>query len=82
MGSYLIDLGNSNDGPVGMVLRVNAMAKSDAVEVARQALKLVTGDLGEVIIRVPTEMKDAVEYIHFYVNPNAITESDVWEDGA
>ena len=24
MGSYLIDLGNSNDGPIGMVLRVNA----------------------------------------------------------
>ena len=36
MGSYLLDLGNSNDGPIGMVLRVNAGSKAEAVEVARR----------------------------------------------
>ena len=51
MASYLIDLGNSNDGPIGMVLRVNAATRADAVEIAQRALKLVAGDLGEVILR-------------------------------
>ena len=75
MGSYLIDLGNSNDGPIGIVLRVNASTKADAVEVARRALNLVTGDCNEVALRVPAEIKDEVEYIHFYLNPNVITET-------
>jgi len=34
MGSYLIDLGNSNDGPIGLVLRVKAGSKAEVVEVA------------------------------------------------
>ena len=80
MGSYLIDLGNSNDGPIGMVLRVNAAAKAESVEVARQALSLVTGDCGEVALRVPTEIKDEVEYISIYLNPSVITEMDVGDD--
>ena len=75
MGSYLIDLGDSNDGPIGMVLRVNATSRADAVDVARRALKLVTGDCGEVALRVPAEIKDEVEYISIYLNPNAITET-------
>ena len=80
MGSYLIDLGNSNDGPIGMVLRVNAADKAGAVEVARQVLKLVTGDCGEVALRVPAEIKDEVEYISIYLNPSVITETDVGDD--
>ena len=80
MGSYLIDLGNSNDGPIGMVLHVNAAAKAESVEVARRALSLVTGDCGEVALRVPTEIKDEVEYISIYLNPSVITEMDVGDD--
>ena len=34
MGSYLFDLGNSNDGPIGMVLRVNATTRAEAVDIA------------------------------------------------
>jgi len=80
MGSYLLDLGNSNNGPIGMVLRVKAMTKPEAVEIARKALKLVTGDCGEIVLRVPTETKDEVEYISVYLNPNVITENDVSDD--
>jgi hypothetical protein len=80
MGSYLIDLGNSNDGPIGMVLRVNAASKADAVEVARQTLRLVSGDCGEIALHVPTEVKEAAEYINVYLNPNVITEKDVGDD--
>ena len=80
MGSYLIDLGNSNDGPIGMVLRVIARGKADAIEVARRALKLVSGDCGEIALRVPAEVKDEVEYVHVYLNPSVITEKDVGDD--
>ena len=79
-GQYLIDLGNSGHGPIGMVLRVNAASKADAVEVARQTLRLVSGDLGDVALRVPTEVKDAVEYVNVYLNPSVITEKDVVDD--
>ena len=80
MGSYLIDLGNSNDGPIGLVLRVIAKDKADAVEVARLALGLVSGDCGEIALRVPTEVRDEVEYINVYLNPSVITEKDVGDD--
>jgi hypothetical protein len=80
MGSYLIDLGTSNDGPIGMVLRVKARTKAEAVEVARRALRVIAGDLGEVVLRVPTEIKDEVEYVNVYLNPNVITEKDVYDD--
>ena len=80
MGSYLLDLGNSNDGPIGMVLRVNACTKAEAVEVARKALRLVAGDCGHIALCVPTEIRDEVEYINLYLNPNVITEKDVSDD--
>ena len=54
MGSYLLDLGNSNDGPIGMVLRVNAGSKAEAVGVARKALRLVAGDCGHIALCVPS----------------------------
>ena len=44
MASFLIDLGNSNDGPIGMVLRVNAADETEAVEIARKSLRFVAGD--------------------------------------
>jgi hypothetical protein len=80
MSSYLIDLGNSNDGPIGMVLRVNAADKAEAVEVARRAIKLVADACGQVSLRVPTEMKETVDYISVYLNPNVVTEQDVGDD--
>ena len=80
MGSYLLDLGNSNDGPIGMVLRVNAGSKAEAVEVARKALRLVAGDCGHIALCVPTEIRDEVEYINLYLNPNVITEKDISDD--
>ncbi len=80
MGSYLLDLGNSNDGPIGMVLRVKAGAKAKAVEVARKALRLVAGDCGHIALCVPAEIKDEVEYINLYLNSNVITAKDISDD--
>ena len=80
MRSFLIDLGNSNDGPIGMVMRVIARDKAEAVETARQVLRMVSGDCGEVALRVPAEFMEAVEYISVYLNPNVITEMDVGDD--
>ena len=57
MGSFLLDLGNSNDGPIGMVLRVKAGTKAEAVGVARKALRLVAGDCGHIALCVPTEIR-------------------------
>ena len=64
MGSFLLDLGNSNDGPIGMVLRVNADSKAEAVEVARKTLTLVAGDCGHIAVNVPFSGMDAAPVNH------------------
>jgi hypothetical protein len=75
--SYLMDLGNSNTGPIGMVLRVKAMSKREAIELGRSALDLAAGDCGQIAVPVPVELRDTVDYVNIYVNPANITEADV-----
>jgi hypothetical protein len=75
--SYLIDLGNSNAGPIGMVLRVNATSKSEAIGIARKTLDLAAGDCGQIAVPVPDEFVGVVDYVNIYVNPANITEADV-----
>lgn len=51
--SYLIDLGNSNDGPIGLVLRVKAATRAKAINIARAALDQAVGDCNQVEVPVP-----------------------------
>jgi hypothetical protein len=74
--SYLIDLGNSTDGPIGMVLRVKETSKAKAVKIARAALAMAIGDCDQIEVAVPDQFRDAVEYINVYVNPDQITKAD------
>jgi hypothetical protein len=78
--SYLMDLGNSNAGPIGMVLRVNATSKSEAIDIARKALDLAAGDCGQIAVPVPDEFVGVVDYVNIYVNPANISDADVDDD--
>ena len=77
--SYLFDLGDSNDGPIGMVLRVLATDEDQAVQIARKALRLAVGECGQITVQVPDEFKDEVEYIALYINPDNVTKRDISE---
>lgn len=78
--SYLFDLGDSNDGPIGMVLRVLATNQNQAVQIARKALRLAIGECGQITVQVPDQFKDDVEYIALYVNPDNVTKRDISEE--
>jgi hypothetical protein len=78
--SYLIDLGNSNAGPIGMVLRVNATSKREAIDIARKILDLAAGDCGQIAVPVPDEFVGVVDYVNIYVNPANISDADVDDD--
>jgi hypothetical protein len=73
MKSYHFDLGNSNEGPIGMCARVLAKDKTEAVQKLHAAL----GEYAEI-----SSASGAIEYIHVYFNAEAIDESDIddWED--
>lgn len=77
--SYLFDLGDSNDGPIGMVMRVLATDEDQAVRIARDALRLAVGESGQITVQVPDEFKDEVEYIALYVNADNVTKRDISE---
>jgi hypothetical protein len=78
--SYLFDLGDSNDGPIGMVLRVLATNQNQAVQIARKALRLAIGECGQITVQVPDQFMDDVEYIALYVNPDNVTKRDISEE--
>jgi hypothetical protein len=75
---YLIDLGDSTTGPIGMVMRVEATDDNDAVEVATRTLRMVSGDCGQIVLKVPDDVRGSVESITIYVNPNAIQRNDIY----
>jgi hypothetical protein len=77
MKSFRFDLGDSNAGPIGMVLRVQARDARRAARLARRCLRLATGDCGDVQLLVPQELRHAVEYIHVYINPRRISQNDI-----
>ena len=82
MGRFLIDVGDSNQGPIGMVVRLEASSTSEAIQIMRDALKLAAGHLGQVSLSVPCPFRESIDYVNIYVNPDAITEADVFdEDG-
>jgi hypothetical protein len=73
MQSFHFDVGNSNEGPIGMCARLRAETRKEAVELLREAL----GDYAEI-----SSAAGPVEYIHVYFNGEAIDETDIddWEE--
>lgn len=71
--SFHFDIGNSNEGPIGMCARIQAKTRSEALELLRDAL----GDYAEI-----SSAAGPIEYIHVYFNGEAIDESDIddWEE--
>lgn len=78
--SYMFDLGDSTTGPIGMVLRVQATDRDQAVSIAREALLLSADSFGQIRVAVPDAVQDAVENICIYLNPDSITESEIYEE--
>ena len=66
--SYHFDIGNSNEGPIGMCARVLAKTEEEAVEILRDAI----GEYAEI----RTGRSD-IEYIHVYFNGEAIDENHI-----
>jgi hypothetical protein len=68
--SYKFDVGNSNKGPIGMVIRVWAYNKKEAVEIANKCLQ--ANDTVKVYERghVFTPTAGEVEYCNVYLAPN------------
>ena len=75
--TFLIDLGDSNDGPVGMVVCLRATTKTEAVSLAKKAIELAVGDCDEIEVLLPHAFKGIVEYINVYVNADKISSKDV-----
>jgi hypothetical protein len=72
--SYLFSCGNSSSGTVGFCARVRATSKKEAVKILHEAMP-------ECESAAPYDHEDAIEYIHFYTNTEAVKESDIeeWE---
>lgn len=70
MPTYLFDLGNSSEGPVGYCARVRAASPAEAAAIMREAMH----DRREI------ERPDhRFESVDVYFNPEAITEADITE---
>lgn len=73
MKSFHFDVGNSNDGPIGMCARVQAETPEQALEL----LKAYLPEEVEVDGNTP-----GVEYVRVYINDANITVKDVTETEA
>ena len=73
MNSYHFSLGNTAEGAVGFCATVTAESKEEALARLLEALP------AEVEYKT-RDLNGAGEYINFYVNPDAITVSDIDED--
>lgn len=73
MKSYHFDIGNSNDGPLGMCARISANSREEALERLRGKLEFVD----QVLVEDTDD-----EYIALYVNEQAIVLDDIddWEE--
>ena len=80
MTSYMFDLGDSSDGPIGMVLRVRAPNRDQAIEIARETLRSCMGECGQITLQVPDELREQVESIQLYLNPDRISHLDIYDE--
>ena len=78
MKTWLVDLGNSNDGPIGMCARIQGETAEDAV---RRLQEIMTTDPCQACFDV-TKQYDRLhdgqdgEYIHIFVNTANVTAAD------
>jgi hypothetical protein len=84
MKSYHFNLGDSDDGPIGLCVRVTAASKKKALEALRRVLWENFPDQ-EVHVDVRDSsggIPDNIEYVNVYLNPDKITERDIdeWEE--
>lgn len=72
--SYLFSCGNSTVGTVGFCARVRATSKKEAIRILHEAMP-------EAEDARPYDHEDAIEYITFYTNTDALRESHIeeWE---
>lgn len=75
--SYHFDLGNSNQGPLGMCARITAHSKEEALARLRELTDGSTTDGYTVSL-----LDEGGEYIHIYVNSDNFSTDDIdeWED--
>ena len=65
MFSFHFDVGDSSNGPIGLCARVVAATRQAALQKVRNALP--------ELVEIPTPDHPDVEYIHVYLNADAIT---------
>ncbi len=70
--SFHFSLGDSSTGPIGFCARIVAANKDEAVARLRDLLETNTDDVGGVMV-----LDSGPEYIQAYINPEAITASDI-----
>lgn len=70
--TYMFDLGDSNDGPVGAVIEVQAKSKPAAFKLAKQVAAATTDH--PVILQTPAGEA------RFYLNPDNMRPSDGWRE--
>lgn len=70
--SYMFDLGDSNDGPVGAVIEVQAENKRAAFKLAKKVAAAATDH--PVILRTP------FGEARLYLNPDQIKTADGWRE--
>lgn len=80
--SYLIDFGNSSVGPIGACARIRAENPEAALEIFRELCpETVEVDVWEddgLLDQTPPPRK--VIYFNVYLNPEAVTLSEVGEE--
>lgn len=73
MPSYHFDVGDSNDGPIGLCIRVDAASREEAEEIIH-SLPM------EVPLKGAFAMDTRIEYATVYINTGRITQSDIDEE--
>lgn len=68
--SFHFDLGNSSTGPMGLSARIEATSKEEALQLLRDAIANSVDEWGSVHVG---QYEQGVDYIHVYLNPDAIT---------
>jgi hypothetical protein len=79
MLSFAFDLGNSADGPIGLVVRVRAADKEEALERVCDFLRRVLDEGGGIDLPVVDEDEGRIEYGRIYVSPGNISVADIYD---
>jgi len=69
--SFLIDVGNSTDGPIGMSIRVMAVSKEEAIQLVKDSLPEC------VQVDSFVDVDPAIEYVNVYLNATVLTVRDI-----